>query len=127
MDLSNYLAQIWGISITVSVLALLIRGGHLRRVFKSVENEECLFCWGITSFVIGIAMVLTHNVWVQSWQVVITVLGWIALLKGLSILFLPQATKNLAKKMENKEWLPVVLVIGVFVGLVITYLGFTGK
>jgi hypothetical protein len=29
------------------------------------------------------------------------------------------------KKMENQQWLPIALVVAVFVGLLITYLGFT--
>jgi len=124
MALSNYLAEIWGISIVVVALALLIKEKHLKRLFSKVENEESLFCWGLVSFVIGLAMVLAHNIWVKNWQVVITIFGWASLLKGLAMLFLPEFTKNYVKKMENKSWLPIALVVAVFVGLALTYFGF---
>jgi len=124
--LSNYLAQILGISMVVIPLALLIREKHLKRIFSSVETEECLLCWGLISFVIGIAMVLAHNIWVANWQVIVTILGWVALLKGLAILFFPDFTRAWTKKIENKQWLPIALVIAVFIGLVITYFGFKG-
>lgn len=123
--LSNYLAEIWGISIVVVSLALLIKEKHLKRLFAKIETEENFFCWGFISFVIGIAMVLSHNIWVKDWPVIITIFGWLALLKGLAFLFWPEYTKGLAKKMESVPFLPFALVIAIFVGLVITYLGFT--
>ena len=123
--LSNYLAEVWGISIVVISFALLIKEKHLKKIFSMLETEESFFCWGFASFVIGIAMVLSHNIWVKNWQVVITVLGWLALLKGLALLFCPECMKKWAKKIENAPFLPIALVIMVFIGLVITYLGFT--
>lgn len=125
MVLSNYLAEVWGISIVVVSLALLIKPNYLKRLFAEVENETTMFFWGMVSLVIGIAMILSYNVWEQNWQVIITILGWGSLVKGLSVLFLPELMKSWVKKMENQQWLPIALVIMVFVGLVITYLGFT--
>jgi uncharacterized membrane protein len=125
MDLSNYLAEIWGISMVVSSLALLIKEKHLKRLFAKIESEESLFMWGLISFVIGIAMVLVHNIWVQNWQVIVTILGWLSLIKGLSLLFLPELAKNWSKKIENAPFLPFALIIAVFIGLAITYFGFT--
>ena len=123
--LTNYLAEIWGISIVIISLALLTKEKHLKRLFAKIETEEGLFMWGFISLVIGLAMVLSYNVWDKNWQVVITILGWLALVKGLALLFLPELAKKYAKKIENQQWLPIALVILVFVGLVITYLGFT--
>lgn len=127
MAISNYLAEIWGVSMIAVALALLIKEKHLKKLFSAIETEQGLFFWGVASFVIGVAQVLAHNIWVSSWQVVVTILGWIVLIKGLSFLFFPEMVKAWTKKMENKQWLPVALVAAVLVGLVITYLGFTGK
>ena len=123
--LANYLAEIWGVSMVVVSLALLVKEKHLKRLFAAMETETGLFSWGLVSFVIGISMILANNVWVASWQVVVTILGWMSLVKGLSLLFLPEMTKFMVKKMENASFLPYALVIMVFVGLAITYFGFT--
>jgi uncharacterized membrane protein len=123
--LSNYLAEIWGISIIVIALALLINETYLKRLFASMQNEDNLFFWGFVTFIIGIAMVLAHNVWVKDWQVIITIFGWASLLKGLYILFLPKLTVLWIKKIENQQWLPITLVVVIFIGLTLTYLGFT--
>lgn len=125
MNLVNYLAEIWGISIVIISLALLIKERHLKRLFAKIETEESLFMWGFVSIVIGLAMVLSYNVWIQGWQIIITILGWASLIKGLSILFLPDMVKKWTKKVENAKFLPYALVVAVFVGLAITYFGFT--
>src|SRR5271157_4062533 len=102
MTLVNYLAEVWGISIVVISFACLIKNGHLKRLFASLETEDNLFLWGMMSFVIGLAMVLAYNVWEQSWQVIITILGWLALIKGLLLLLAPEFMKKKAKMVENK-------------------------
>jgi len=125
MSLSNYLAEVWGISIVAVSLALLVKEKHLKRLYASIETEENFFLWGLISLVTGVAMVLAHNVWVQNWQVIVTLLGWISLVKGLFILFFPELMKSCTKKLENKQLFPVILLVSLFIGLVITYLGFT--
>jgi len=123
--LSNYLAEVWGISIVIISLALLAKENYLKRIIASMENDANLFLWGFVSLVIGIMMVLSHNIWTGSWQIVITILGWLALLKGLALLFIPEKIKILAIKMGNPQWLPIYLFVLIFIGLVITYFGFT--
>lgn len=125
MNLSNYLAEVLGLSIIAVSLALLIKPKYLKRLFIEVENETTMFFGGIISLVLGLAMVLAHNVWVYDWQVIVTIFGWCSLLKGLSALFMPELMKKCAKKMENAPFLPFALLVALFVGLALTYFGFT--
>lgn len=125
MAFVNYLAEVWGISIVVISFALLANEKHLRSIFAKIETDESLFVWGFISLIIGIAMILAYNVWAQGWQVIITVLGWLALIKGLVLLFLPEQMKKWAKKINIQKWMPFYLVVLIIIGLVITYFGFT--
>lgn len=123
MDLSNFLAELWGITIVVVSLALFIKPQSLKGLIAESKNEATMFVWGVTSLTIGIAMVLTHNVWVLDWRVAVTILGWLTLLKGLDILFLPEHMRKRWPKMGRRQWL-LVLVFLLFFGLAIAYLGF---
>ena len=125
MTLSNFLAELWGISLVLLSLSLLIKEKYVKRLFAAVEEEATAFCWGMTALIIGVAMVLSHNVWVQNWQVVITIFGWLSLIKGLSLLFFPELAKEWVGKIKDKQWLPIALVVALFIGLALTYLGFT--
>ena len=46
---------------------------------------------GVLLFVAGLAIVRAHNVWSRRWTVVVTLLGWAALLAGLARMFAPAA------------------------------------
>ena len=123
--LVNYLAEIWGISLVVIPLAMLVKENYIKQLFASVSNDTTLFFWGVLSFLIGLSMVLAFNVWSKDWQVVVTILGWSTLLKGLGVLFFPERAKKYASQVANQNWLPIALVVLVFIGLIITYFGFT--
>lgn len=125
MQLVNYLAELWGILLVIFSFGLILREKHLKRLYESVESEQGLLMWGLVSLVIGVAMVLSYNVWDLSWHVIITILGWVALLKGLAILFITDTVKFFTKRMENWKFVPYALVVALVLGLVITYFGFT--
>src|SRR3989344_7945247 len=87
MELSNFLANVFGISIIAVSLSLLSYPKIIKKIFESMQNETTLFFTGVVSFVIGISMILTHNIWVYDWKVIVTILGWAILLKGVIRLF----------------------------------------
>ena len=124
MILSNYLAALWGITIFVVSLSLLVKQKVLGKLVAEMKNEAIMYFGGIFSLVVGIAMVLAHNVWVLNWQVIITILGWLSLLKGLDVLFLPKRMKTRWAKMEKKQWFIIFLSLLIF-GLILIYFGFT--
>ena len=125
MELSNFLAEVWGISIVAISLSLIIKEKYIKRLFAAIEEEGIMFSWGMMILIIGVAMVVSHNVWVKNWQVAVTILGWMSLIKGLSLLFLPELVKNWTNKIKNAQWLPIAFVVITFLGLTFTYLGFT--
>ena len=125
MELSNFLANIWGLSFIIVGLSLLIYQKNIKRLFQLAENEINLFFCGVCSSIVGIAMILTHNLWVSDWRVIVTLLGWLALARGIMLLFLPKMVINLHKKMENSQWISSVLVAVVVLGCVLIYFGFT--
>lgn len=124
MNASNYLAELWGITIAVVSLALLINPKRLEKFFTEMENEAIMFLGGTATLVIGIAMVLIHNVWVKDWRVIITLLGWLSILKGADILFLPKRMRKRWAKMEKPQW-QLIFTLLLVSGMILTYLGFS--
>ena len=52
---------------------------------------------GTLVFVAGLAIVRAHNVWVRGWPVLITVVGWFALVAGLGRMAAPMAAQAAAQ------------------------------
>jgi len=95
MDNSIFLARLLGPTLAIVGIALVVH----RKTFASVLQEFIVahalsYLAGLIALAAGLALVLTHNVWSADWRVLITLIGWIALAKGLMLLLLPQFTNN---------------------------------
>ena len=75
--------------------------------------------------VAGLAIVLAHNVWVPNWRVLITLLGWLMLVRGAArILFTDRVMEFAKTVVRNKRIYPISgAVVGVL-GLVLCYFGY---
>ena len=95
MNAQTLVAQFWGwLTLTVALI-LFVRPKVLHDVKRLiVENRAFGLAYGLMSLILGITSVLLHNVWELNWHVVITIFGWLALLKGIIVLAWPEISKN---------------------------------
>ena len=127
MEASLLLAKLWGLYLTLIVLALIINRDTLKRIFKLAHDEGFLFITGFLSLIMGLTTVLLHNVWTFDWRGIVTVIGWIAIIKGVSRFIMPgQIVKSAEKFEENKALLNVSFFVMLIIGLYLTYSGFQG-
>jgi hypothetical protein len=57
-------------------------------VLREINNQSATLILGMFALLAGLAIVNTHNLWVSDWRVIITILGWLAIVRGaLSLLF----------------------------------------
>lgn len=82
MNATTFLAQFWGVSFVVLSVLFLIRRDSLVGYMKSVTSEPgVMLIAGYISLSMGIASVLVHNVWALNSSGIITLMGWLALVK----------------------------------------------
>jgi hypothetical protein len=88
-------------------------------VDQAFHNPALVFMSGYPLFVAGLAIVYFHNWWKGGWPVVVTVLGWVAVLGGLlRILFLTRLAEIATRAVQTASVMPIaaflILVIGAF-------------
>ena len=92
---------------------------------ESLGSRALNFLAGVITLPAGLAIVLTHNVWTPDWRVVITLLGWLALVSGAFRIVAPQQALNLGRSATAN---PVVFKIGgaiwLAIGALLTYFGY---
>ncbi|MGG1790474.1 hypothetical protein ABDI27_11380 [Bacillus mycoides] len=95
METSTFLGLFWGwITVIVSGI-LFVRPSVLRELKKLVvEDRGFGIMYGFLSIFLGLGSVILHNVWVFNWQGVLTVIAWLALLKGIYIIAYPEPSKK---------------------------------
>jgi hypothetical protein len=76
--------------ILVALSMITRRQATLESVTAFLHDPSMIFILGLITLAAGLAMVLAHNIWSGGALVVIvTIVGWITLLKSLLLLFLP--------------------------------------
>jgi len=95
-----------------------------------LNNAALMWVLSVITLTTGLAMVLAHNVWSGgALPVVVTLVGWAALIKSLLFLFLPSGVESefilsaLRSPLLFYVWMTPSLVIGIY----LTYGGFASK
>jgi uncharacterized membrane protein len=124
-QLTVFLARLIGLFTLLLVGALLIRGSTM--VEKAVSDGPVMLVYAIISLAIGLAMILGHNVWSGGvTPVVVTIVGWLILAKGLLLLFATsEALTRLFEHMQYGEHYALYLTPSLVIGLYLTWAGFT--
>jgi hypothetical protein len=125
MKTSRYIARVFGLVGVLFVLIVLVSGGTmLDRLVGIMSDPGFLVQAGFMNLIIGVAIVVGHNVWDGSWRVVITVVGYLALLKGVVLLAWPNVLVEMTQGMLESGMMPFhMLFSAAFYGW-LTWLGF---
>src|SRR5271154_2655105 len=81
----------------IGVVALIVAAAMLadRTVFIAAvgllgQDRAALLLLGVIRVVCGAGIVLVHNIWNRGfWPLVVTLIGWLVLVRGVMILFVP--------------------------------------
>jgi len=123
--LTVFLARFMGLFTILVVVSLLVCGSAI--IGATVADGPVMLVYAIISLAIGIAMILGHNVWSGgALPVVVTIVGWLILAKGLLLLFLKtEALSGLFERMQYGENYYLFLAPAFVIGIYLTWAGFT--
>jgi len=116
MDISIFFARLWGSFYIVFGFLSLITG-QLGRTIEMTEDKSFVISTGYISFLMGLVTVILHNVWVSDWRVVITILAWSTLIKGIQKIGFPEFIHKQAQRFKKNQWLSAAILILMGVGL----------
>jgi hypothetical protein len=117
------LAQFWG-WLTLIVSAIFFARPDVLREVKilMVENRAFALSYGLLSLILGLASVVLFNRWSLSWSALVSLFGWLALLKGVLVLAWPELSKR--PSLETRLY-STRLALGVVCTLSIALIGFS--
>jgi hypothetical protein len=123
--LTVYLARFIGLFTILLLAGLLMRGSAIVEI--AVADGPVMLVYAIISLATGVAMILGHNVWSGgALPVVVTVVGWLILAKGLLLFFLaPGALNGLFGRLQYGEHMYLYFAPALVVGVYLTWAGFT--
>ena len=112
MENSKSIAALAGPTLIVMVLSEM---KFWNPTLYETQIVPLIYVSGMLFFVAGLAIVRQHNIWIWSWQLVITLLGWGSILLGLTRMFYPQMQKEKFKNDTSDLIIELALIlIGIF-------------
>jgi uncharacterized protein YjeT (DUF2065 family) len=122
----NYLQviQLLGITYTVIGLGILFNPKYYKKMIDEyVRSTPVMFLNGFIVLGLGYLFLISGNTETTAAPLFVTLIGWLALLKGLFILIAPQAYVRIAKSI-NLHHLMLEGVITFILGAILLYVGF---
>jgi hypothetical protein len=123
-----FLARLIGLFLLiVSIAEMIHKSDMIETASELAHAPPLLFITGLFMLVAGLAMVLSHNVWSGgALNVVITVIGWIILIRGVVLVFIsPGGAAGLYEALNFEKLFYLYVAVPLLLGIYLTYAGFT--
>lgn len=118
---TRFLSKLIGFYCIIAALSMAAhRDLTVETVTALLHDQPVLMLLGLITVAAGLALILTHNIWSGGAQtIIITLIGWITLLKGLLFWFAPLTAAELYLHQLHYTQLfyfydAISLVIGVY-------------
>jgi len=124
---TTFLSRLIGLfSIFVWLPMVTHKQATVEMVTALIHNPPLLFVCGVMAVAAGLAMILVHNIWSGgALPVIVTLIGWLSLLKGLLLLFLwPEAASRFfLVGLHYEQLFYFYAAISFLLGIYLTYAG----
>lgn len=119
------LTQVLGIIFAAMGLSVLVnKKSMVALVEESFANKGFLWIIGLFTLIMGVVIVAMNNLWTSGLQLVVTIIGWVAVIKGLFIMLLPETSVWFYRRMGKSGVITIGGVIALILGLILIYKGF---
>lgn len=129
MESSIFLARLFGIAYITMGIGMMFNLKTYQKVMEDFsKNAAVILYGGLMALFIGLLIILSHNVWVAGWPVLITLLGWGAVIKGIWLLVFPDTvTKFMKAYIKKAATLRIHAAVALLLGAVLAVLGYVVK
>jgi hypothetical protein len=125
METSMLIARI----ASVIYLAAALGGFLSRNFYRELKNDmfknaALTYLMGFIAVIVGALIVNVHNVWAGNWTLLVTIIGWMALLKGICLIAFPKFMERVSTSFLSEKGQKVFPYVTLALGLLFGYFGF---
>jgi len=126
MELTLLLTKILGVYMLVAGLSGLFYPDRMQKALAEMTKSYLLpYFDGALALLIGLLIVLHHNVWNTASEIIVSLFGWIALVEGAAMMLLPHGfIMGVAKAFSSKQAATGWSIIAILLGAYLAYVGF---
>ncbi|MGA2752383.1 MAG: hypothetical protein ABSE53_01350 [Terracidiphilus sp.] len=125
MNTSIAIAQVLGTVLAVMGLSAIIdRKAVSAALEKATQDRGFLWLWSFLFLTMGAVVVAMNNVWTSGLPLLITILGWLTIIKGAFLLLLPGPAMALYRWCNKDGVLIFGGIVAFLLGLVLLWMRF---
>lgn len=125
MELSILIARIASVIYLSAALGGFFSTDYYRRIVDDLfANAALAYMTGFTAVILGALIAFYHNVWTTDWRVLITIIGWIAIIKGVAIIAFPGFIRRISVPFVTGTGLKLFPFAALLLGLLFGWFGF---
>lgn len=119
-------AQVLGPLYVVAGLGLITAPERGARLISDMEtNPAQALTWGLIALGLGLLILAVHPGWSADWTALVTLIGWLATLKGVLLILAPDMLLRLSRPMVAAPGrLRLWAIAPITLGLFLTAMGF---
>src|ERR1700686_5272392 len=114
MNSSHFIARLVGPVFVVSGAFMLLNGDAFRAMVEEFLHSPALIYFaGFLALLGGLAIVNVHNSWNWGWQLIVTVVGWLAIIGGIVRMTAPQFVEAIGAAIYTQPavMIPVAILV----------------
>ncbi len=102
MDATVFLLKFWGWYCVIFFFILSFNPRRIKQIVDDLQDQKFTIIVSFLAIIIGLLNILFHNIWEANISLVVTLFGWIALLKGIMLFTFPRTTTKKITKLNIK-------------------------
>lgn len=116
------LALFWGPTLLATGIGILVSPAAYAQVYRDlVKQPLAVLVTGLLALNLGLLQVLVFEQWNAPSRILMSLLGWMLLLKGVALVVIPRLVERSAERWEKRKLLPVSGGVLVAIGIYFTY------
>ena len=120
-----FFAQLLGVYLFIWSLSMLIHSARFKKTMNDFLTNASLMAFaGGISLILGLVIVVAHNIWVTEWPIIITIIGWLLIFQGVMRIMFPDATIKIWKDLMVSSAYTLVSWIVLLVSIYLLWAGF---
>jgi hypothetical protein len=125
MNIANTLAVLMGSTLVIVGISVFNKSYFNAVMTDFVNSKGLLWVTGLITFVMGTVIVALHNVWSADWRVLVTLLGWLMVIKGAVIVLFPASMMLFYRRFLSNHLLTYSGIYALVLGGLLLFLGLT--
>src|SRR5579864_7093917 len=101
MDISVYLAKVLGPYLFIMAIVMYTNMHRIKNMINDANGRFFMLVSGAKLLLFGLLIVACNNVWEGNWKSLISLIGWVLIVRGVLRLLFPEPVFKWIKKVIN--------------------------